>query len=125
MPLFFWTKKDFDAVMVMLTQILAQQQSNGTTLNRLLKQERDVMSALDDLQNQVRQNTDLEQSAITLIQGIAQKLQEAVNNNDSAALNQLAQQLQSSAAALGSAISANTAADPSGGGGAQPMAQRR
>lgn len=124
MQLFFWTKADYQALMTLLVQILAQAQKNEAMLNRLLKQERDVMSALDDLQNQVRQNTDLEQSAIQLIQGIAQKLQEAVNNNDSAALNQLAQQLQSSAAALGSAITANT----EGGGGtgeAGPMQARR
>lgn len=112
MGLFFWTKKDFDAVMVMLTQILAQQQKNETTLNQLAKQERNTMAALDDLSAQVKANTDLEQSAITLIQGIAAQLQQAVTNNDSAALSALAQQLQASAAALGSAITANTPEDP-------------
>ncbi len=108
MPLFFWTKADYNAVINLLMQVLAQQQKNEAMLNRMFKQERDVMSALDDLQAQVHANTDLEQSAIELIQGIAQQLQEAVNNNDSAALQALSQQLQSSAAALGSAIAANT-----------------
>jgi hypothetical protein len=70
------------------------------------------MSALDDLQAQVQANTDLEHSAVQAIQGIAKQLQDALNSNDSAALNALAQQLNSSAASLGAAITANTPAAP-------------
>lgn len=70
------------------------------------------MAALDDLQAQVQANTNLEQSAVTLIQGLAKQITDAVNSNDSSALQALAQQLNTSAAALGSAISANTPADP-------------
>lgn len=111
MALFFWTRKDFDTVMMMLTQILAQQQQYENALSRLVKQqEKRVMSALDDLRQQVQENTDLEQSAVTAIQGIAEQLREALANDDDAALQALAQQLDASAAALGSAIAANTAA---------------
>jgi hypothetical protein len=111
--MFFWTRPDYDLLVNMLGHVITQQQQTQALLTQVLKQEKNVMSALDDLQSQVNANTNLEQSAITLIQGIAKQLSEAINNNDSAALQQLASQLQSSAAALGSAIAANTpAADP-------------
>lgn len=112
MSLFFWTKADYDAVMSMLFRILSMQQQNQTLINKLLNQEVKVMSALDDLTAQVHANTDLEQSAVSLIQGIAAQLQEAINNNDSSALSALASQLNTSAAALGAAVTANTHADP-------------
>ena len=121
MPLFFWTKRDFDGVMMMLTQILAQQQQNEAALNLLLKQESKVMSALDDLRQQVQENTDLEQSAVEAIQGIAEQLREALNNDDTAALQALSQQLDASAAGLAAAIAANTPAAGGGGGeGGEP-----
>lgn len=70
------------------------------------------MSALDDLTAQVAANTSAEQSAVTLIQGLAQQIAAAVAGGDSAALEALAGQLNSSAAALGAAITANTPATP-------------
>lgn len=109
---FYWTQHDYDVLVNMLGQVLTMQQQTQALLNQVLKQETKVMSALDDLQTQVHANTDLEQSAVSMIQGIAKQLADAVNNNDSAALQQLASQLQTSAAALGSAIAANTPADP-------------
>jgi alanyl-tRNA synthetase len=116
-PLFYWTQHDYDLLMASLTQINVQQRQTQATINQLLKQEKILMSALDDLTEQVRQNTNVEQSAVTLIQGIAQKLQDAVSNNDSAALQQLAGQLSSSSAALAAAIAANTPSEGEGGGG--------
>jgi hypothetical protein len=76
--------------------------------DRFAAMEEQHMSALDDLTAQVQANTNLEQSAVQAIQGIAKQLQDALTNNDSAALTALAQQLNASAAALGTAITANT-----------------
>lgn|ERR1700679_135437 len=63
------------------------------------------------LQAQVAQNTSVEGSAVTLIQGIAAQLATAIaasNNGDSAALPALQQQLATSASALSAAVVANT-----------------
>lgn len=81
-------------------------------LNQLLKQEAKEMSALDDLKAQVHKNTDLEESAVTLIQGIAQQLKDAIAAGDPAALTDLASQLDKSATDLATAIAANTPAAP-------------
>jgi hypothetical protein len=67
-----------------------------------------IMSALSDLQAQVAQNTDAEQSAVTLIQGLADQLAKAVASDDSAALQQLSDQLSASVAPLAAAIVAST-----------------
>lgn len=81
-------------------------------LNGLLKQEEAEMSALDDLRKQVQKNSDLEESAVTLIQGIAQQLKDAIAAGDPAALTTLAAQLDTSARDLAAAIAANTPAAP-------------
>lgn len=117
--MYFWTQRDYNnlltqlaTIQLQLNQMQSSLQANKASLTTLQTQERSIMAALDDLQSQVTQNTSLEQSAITLIQGIAKQLQDAVANNDSSALQALAQQLNSSAAALGAAITANTPATP-------------
>ena len=53
-------------------------------------------------------NTDVEASAVTLIQGIAQQLADA--GTDPAKLQALQTQLQTSAEALAAAVTANTPA---------------
>ncbi len=117
--MYFWTQRDYNNLLTQLASIQLQLnqiqsslqanlQTNKASLTTLQTLEK-IMPALEDLQAQVTQNTNLEQSAITLIQGIAKQLQDAVTNNDSSALQSLAQQLNSSAAALGAAITANTA----------------
>lgn len=71
----------------------------------------DIMSALSDLQAQVAANVDAEASAVTLIQGIAQQLKDALaaSGNSDPALLDLAAKLHASADALGAAVLANTA----------------
>lgn len=70
-----------------------------------------IMSAeLDALTAQVTQSTTIEQSAITLIQGMAAQI--AANVNSPAALTALSQQLSTSATALAAAVTANTPAAP-------------
>jgi hypothetical protein len=77
-----------------------------------------IMSAQVDanflsLQAQVTQNTTVEGSALTLVQGFAAQLAAAVaaaNNGDSTALPALTTALNSSATALAAAVAANTPA---------------
>jgi tRNA A37 threonylcarbamoyladenosine dehydratase len=69
-----------------------------------------IMSAIDDLTTQVAANTTVEQSAITLIQGLADALKAA--GTDPVKLAALATQLKTSQTALAAAITANTPAAP-------------
>ena len=66
------------------------------------------MAHLDALTAQVAANTEVEASAVILINGLAAKLFEFAN--DPAAITALATQLQASADALAAAVAANTPA---------------
>lgn len=68
------------------------------------------MSALTDLQTQVTASTSVEQSAITLIKGLAAAITAA--GTDPVALAALTSQLNSSQAALAAALTANTPVTP-------------
>lgn len=110
--IYFWTQRDYNNLMQLLYGMQSQLAGVQTSINIIVTQERNTMAALDDLQAQVQANTNLEQSAVTLIQGLAKQITDAVANNDSSALQALASQLNSSAAALGAAITANTPQAP-------------
>lgn len=87
--------------------------SKINNLELFLKKEIQTLSAaLDALTAQVAQNTSVESSAVTLIQGIAAQL--AAAGTDPAALAALQAQLNSSATALAAAVAANTPAAPAG-----------
>jgi hypothetical protein len=68
------------------------------------------MADLTALTAQVAQNTSVEASAVTLIQGLAAQITAA--GTDPVALATLTSQLNASAAALSAAITANTPAAP-------------
>ena len=108
--------------MATLNTILANQEQIN---KRLLKQEKNGHERTGRPASQVQENTDLEQSAVEAIQGIAEQLREALNNDDTAALQALSQQLNASAAGLAAAIAANTPAQGGGGGeDPEPMSTR-
>ncbi len=90
-----------DEVLSILKSILSDiheiKQKGGITIMKL-----------DELAVQVTENTNLETSAILLIQGIAAALAEAAS--DPAKVQALADQLKESAASLAAAIQANTPA---------------
>jgi hypothetical protein len=69
-----------------------------------------IMADLTALTNQVAQNTSVEQSAITLLNGLSSLL--AAAGTDPVKLNALQMQLSSSASALAAAITANTPSAP-------------
>jgi cell division septum initiation protein DivIVA len=77
-------------------------------LKTILRKEQSMSAELDALSAQVQENTDLEASAITLIQGIAEQLEAA--KEDPAKVQALAESLKASAANLSAAIVANTPA---------------
>lgn len=70
------------------------------------------MASLSDLRAKVAANTSVITGAITLIQGLKQKLDEAIVSNDPAAIQALSDELDASDMALAAALAANTAAAP-------------
>lgn len=72
------------------------------------------MSALDDLKAAVAAEANVEQSAVTLLNGLAQQLKDAVATNNSAAIEDVANQIISNTAGLAAAITANTPPPPAG-----------
>jgi predicted transcriptional regulator len=110
MTFFFWTREDYDALMGTLRRIEAHQREMRMGMQKHFHRQETLMSALDDLAAQVEKNTSLEASAVTLIQGIATQLKEALARNDNAAITALTQQLATNAEALAAAVSANTPA---------------
>lgn len=73
------------------------------------------MPALDDLTREVAENKTVIDSAVALIQGLAQQIRDAGTN--AAALADLASKLDAQSNALGAAVAANTGATPTPGGG--------
>lgn len=77
-------------------------------LDYLISLEVAELAALDDLKAQVAANTEIEASAVILIQGIAAQLKAAIESGNPAELTALADKLHTSATSLADAITANT-----------------
>jgi hypothetical protein len=77
-------------------------------LDQLLQQENQENMTLTDLKAKVQKNTDVASSAVTLINGLAEQLRTLAN--DPAAIQALADQLDSTDSSLAAAITANTPA---------------
>lgn len=69
-----------------------------------------ILSALDSLKTNVANNTTVIQSAIVLIQGLKQKLDDAIASGDPAQVQALSDELGAQDAALAQAVAANTPA---------------
>jgi hypothetical protein len=79
----------------------------------VFNREAQMSQQLDDLKAQVTETTQVEQSAITLINGIAAQLQEAINNGaDPATLQAMHDELKANSDALAAAVAANTPPPP-------------
>jgi pyridoxine 5'-phosphate synthase PdxJ len=78
-------------------------------VNKLTTEVKKMSTQLDALEAQVAKNTDVEASAVILIQGIAAQLEAA--KEDPAKVAALAAQLKGSADALATAVTSNTPAE--------------
>lgn len=81
----------------------------------LLKQNKNIKAManeLDNLTNEVAENTSTVQSAITLLNGLKTKLDEAIASNDMSQVQALSDQLSGNTDALAAAVAANTPAEP-------------
>ena len=90
----------------MLDSILENQQTIYDLLERINRKVTQEMSDLTTLTAEVQNNTAVDTSAITLLNGLAAQL--ALIANDPAAIAALAEELASSSAALAEAVVANT-----------------
>ena len=81
-----------------------------TAINQLVTEEKKTMADLTALTEQVSSNTDVVNSAVVLIAGLADQLQAAAS--DPAAVQALADTLRTNNQALADAVAANTPAAP-------------
>lgn len=91
-----------------MLQALAAQQTAG--FSQLAQKESDIMADLTALTAEVARNTEVDQSAITLLNGLAAQIETL--KTDPAALQALADQLKGSSDQLAAAVVANTPAAP-------------
>ena len=80
-----------------------------TSLNALLKGQRDIMATIADVKAAVEAERTVEQGVITLLGEIKTKLDEAIANGaDPAELQSIVDELASNTQALSDAVAANT-----------------
>lgn len=70
--------------------------------------ERKIMAALDNLRREVEEQRTITQSAISLIEGLKTRLDEAIASNDMEEVQRLADELDAQQTSLAAAITANT-----------------
>lgn len=109
----------FEAVVQWLKLLRDQLDRIEAKIDTLLRNQQMNATATDqnfaNLQASVAQETTVEASAVTLLNGLSAQLAAAIaaaNNGDSAALPALQAQIDTSSAALAAAITANTPAAP-------------
>lgn len=79
---------------------------------RLTQMEKRIMTALDNLRDQVARNKSVTDSAIVLLQGLKQKLDDAIASGDPAAVQAVSDSLGTETDSLAAAVTANTPAAP-------------
>lgn len=105
----------------LLHHILAHVHQLLETQNFIIEKLNEMGKELDDLTAQVADVETVEQSAIVLLDGLKQKLDDAIASGDPAQLTALSNTLGTGKQSLADAISRNTpAAPPADGGGTAP-----
>lgn len=86
-------------------------------LEEIRKMSAETQAAIDDMRAAVEANTSVTQSAVTLIQQMAQQIEDAADDPEE--IRALAQSMRDNSAALSAAIPANTPAEPGNATGDQ------
>jgi prefoldin subunit 5 len=95
-----------------ITKRLERIEDKLDQLRGLFTQAREaIMADLDSLAEEVERNTAVDQSAITLLNGLAAQIESL--KSDPAALQALVDDLRASSTNLANAVAANTPAEPS------------
>lgn len=103
-----------------ITLIYSTQLNISRTLSTVVRalelltaqQENTLMATLDDIRAAVAANSDVQTSAITLLEELHRKLEDALASGDTAALQQIVDDINAHKAALADAVVANTPAAP-------------
>lgn len=99
----FWSPTDYSRELKELKQML---EHNHTLIHQLLNEVHTMSASLDRLTAEVAETNAVIDSAITLINGLAQAIRDAAT--DPAALEALATELDTKANELAGAVAANT-----------------
>jgi hypothetical protein len=95
-----------------LEAILANQAKMAATLAVITTNMEKIMTGLTDLQTAVANEETVEAGVVTLLQQLSADLAAALANNDNAALEALVTQINTDAASMAAAVTANTPAAP-------------
>ena len=98
----------FSSVLQQLGQVLANQK---TILARLGSMETKIMATIADIETEVTNETTVDQSVLTLVQGLVAQVE--ANKNDPAKLDALLAKMKANSQSLADAVVANTPAAPS------------
>jgi len=79
-------------------------------LDRIIQKQEIIMATLVDIQAAVAAEKTVEDSVLALLAGLAQQLKDAIAANDPVAMQAVVDSLNSNAAAMASAVTANTPA---------------
>lgn len=81
-------------------------------LGKILKKENQIMATLQDVLVETHNESDLDDSIITLLNGIVQQLKDAQASQDPAQIQAVIDQIASNKKKLSDAITANTPVNP-------------
>ena len=81
---------------------------HDTGLSKLTQKVDKIMATMQELRDAVQRNTDVDDSVITLLQGISQQLKDAQAQNDPAAIQAVIDQLDANTQHMADAVTANT-----------------
>lgn len=77
-------------------------------LNKILKRIESIMGTIQDLRAAVERNTSVDDSVLTMLEGISQQLKDAQAQNDPAAIDDVIRQLDANTQKMTDAVTKNT-----------------
>lgn len=102
--------KQFDLLIGRLDTIIRLLTIQQSETQVAISKENKLMATLQDVQNAVANQSSVEDSVITLLNGINQQLKDAMAKNDPAALDAVVASITANTTKLSEAVSANTQA---------------
>jgi hypothetical protein len=92
----------------------------GRRLDYIIQQQERLMSAIDDLRAAVAAERSVTQGVVTLLQDLNQRLHDAVNADDMAAVSAVVADIKANTDTLAAAVAANTPSSPGTGSPVTP-----
>lgn len=105
--IFFFSSKEIEETLADLKNQLRRVERK---LDTVIQKENEMSAEMDDLTAKVAANGEVDASAIVLLQGLKQMLDDAIASGDPAALKALSDSLGAQQSDLSAAVAANTPA---------------